>query len=205
MTTTTVPRAAALAVVAAPSPNPWVEATIDEALPEHRFALTDGRIAGQAASCLLCPEPGDRVLVYEGSEGRSITVVLRRAVRAGGADKASTAGASGAASPIARLSVPGAEHLLIAQQHIDVQAHTQLRLQCLGDAALTSATGTVSISAQHLLASVAGSLVQTARHWVTQVEHGLVQASALLRLHGGQAVITAKDDMKLDAERISLG
>jgi len=47
--------------------------------------------------------------------------------------------------------------------------------------------------------------VHSARHLVTQVEHCLLQASALLRLHGTQSLITAKGDMKLDAERISLG
>ena len=185
-------------------PNPWIEATVDEALPEHRFGLTDGRIAAQAASCLLCPLPGDRVLVFDGREGRYITAVLLRATApvqpvCTGRDETAAAPAT------ARLSVPGAERLLIQQPQIDIQAQTSLRLQSRGDAALTSAHGTVSISAQHLLSTVSGSLVQTARHWVTQVEHGLLQAKALLRMHGGQTLITAKDDMKLDAERISMG
>lgn len=186
------------------SPSPWIEATVDEALPEHRFGLTDGRIAAQAASCLLCPAPGDRVLVFDGREGRYITAVLQRAAAPAQASS-TTPDEIDTAPATAHLSVPGAARLLIQQPHIDIQAQTSLRLQCHGDAALTSADGTVSISAQHLLSTVSGSLVQTAKHWVTQVEHGLLQAKALLRMHGGQTLITAKDDMKLDAERISMG
>lgn len=94
-----------------------------------------------------------------------------------------------AAQP-AQLSVPGAP---------------AMSLHCVGDVALTSAAGSVTLQARHVLAHAAESWVQTARHWVAQVEHGLVQAAALLHLQSEQGLITAKADLKLDAERISLG
>jgi hypothetical protein len=167
------------------------EAHIAMPLAEGCFQLGDGRCARQAASCLLQPAAGDNVLLLEGQSGLFVLAVLLRKV---------TAEPSAAC-----LAVPGATALRISQARLELHAEQTIALRCHGEVELTSARAAISLQGQHLLASVGESVVLTARHLVAQTEHCSVQASALLRLHGGQAMLTARGDMKLDAERVSLG
>lgn len=167
------------------------EAQIAMPLAEGCFQLTDGRCARQAASCLLQPAAGDGVLLLEGRSGLYVLAVLVRK--------------SAAEPAVACLGVPGAASLCITQTRLELRADAAIALRCHGEVELTSAQAAISLQGQHLLASVGDSVVLSARHLVAHTEHCSVQASALLRLHGGQALITARGDMKLDAERISLG
>lgn len=171
----------------APIESQWSEAGVAHVLDDGSFRLDDGRQAHQAASCLLRPAAGDTVGVLHASAGVFICAVLLRS------------------APVACLSVPGAQTLSLQQSRIEIGASESLGLHCGGDLAVNSIHGSVRIQAQHLLTTVAHSLVQTARHWVSQVEHCMLEATALMRLHGEQGLITAKHDLKLDAERISLG
>jgi hypothetical protein len=173
----------------------WGEAQVSLAMGQAQFRLYDGRLALQAMSCLLTPEPGDLVVVLHGVSGLFITHVLLR--------PQSSPDAVGVAR--AELSVPGAQVLAITQPGFELACSREIALRCLGDMELTSAGGAVTVNARHFLASVTETMVQTAQHLVTRVEHCVMQASAMLRLHGRQALLTAEDDMKLDAERISLG
>lgn len=168
--------AASRANAAAPQ---WQCAEVAQRLAAGGFRLGDGRAAAQALSCLLVPEAGDRVLVLDTGEAAYITHVLARS------------------SDSARLSAPGIALLEIVQP--------SLRLACEGDLTLTSAQGSVAITARNFLASVAETMVQNAQHLVTHAQHCVLQAAALLRVHGRQALLTAEQDLKIDAERVTLG
>ncbi|WP_431094984.1 DUF3540 domain-containing protein [Polaromonas aquatica] len=173
----------------------WGEASIGRSLGQAQWRLTDGRLALQAVSCLLTPLPGDTVAVLQSASGLFVTHILLRPQPA-----SDTPGAGRA-----EISVPGAELMAITQPAFELACTRQIALRCLGDVELTSASGSVSVNARDFLASASETMVQSARHLVTRVEHGIMQASALLRLHGRQALVTAEEDIKLDAERISLG
>ena len=167
------------------------EAHIAMPLAEGCYQLNDGRCARQAASCLLQPAPGDTVLLLEGQSGLFVLAVLVRRVTV--------------EPSAAWVAVPGAVALRISQARLELHAEQAIALRCHGEVELTSASAAISLQGQHLLASVSEGVVLSARHLVAQTEHCSVQASALLRLHGGQAMFTARGDMKLDAERVSLG
>lgn len=166
----------------------WAESQVSQCLAPGHYRLSDGRLAQQAASCLLTPEPGDGVLLVQAPSGRYITQVLWRNQ-----------------SARAQLSVPGAQVLAIAQGSVELNGTQQIALRSLGDVELTSAHGAVSLNARHILSSAAETMVHNAQHLVTHVQHFVLQVTQLLRVHGRQALITAEQDMKLDAERISLG
>jgi len=70
---------------------------------------------------------------------------------------------------------------------------------------LTAVQGPLSLNARQIFTNASESLVQTARSYIGQVEQFLLNARQLLRLHGEQTMITARQDAKIDAERISLG
>ena len=172
-----------------PTPDlSWAESQVCQCLAPGHYRLSDGRLALQAASCLLTPEPGDGVLLLQAPSGLYITQVLLRSAPAR-----------------AQLSVPGAELLAIVQSGVELNCTRQICLRSLGDVELTSANGAVSLNARHILASAAETMVHNAQHLVSHAQHCVMQIAQLLRVHGRQTLITAEQDMKLDAERISLG
>lgn len=165
------------------------EAVIHEALDGHAWRLEDGRAARQATSCVVTPEPGDRVLLVSmADDSRYVLHVLSRQDRRG-----------------ATLNVPGAERLSIRQENIDVAASQTIALRAARDMELTAVQGPLSLNARNIFASAADSFVQTACSYVGQVEQFMLHARQLLRLHGEQTLVTARQDAKIDAERISLG
>ena len=173
----------------APAAPAWFEAVIRESVGRDSWRLDDGRSARQAVSCLVTPEPGDRVLLVGTASGECFVLHVLARVEGGRAT----------------LAVPGAEAVSIRQAEVDIAATRGIALRAAGNVEVTSVQGTLSLNARQLFASAADSLVQTARTYVGQVEQFLVDARQFLRLHGEQAMITARQDAKIDAERISLG
>ncbi|WP_266171051.1 DUF3540 domain-containing protein [Dyella subtropica] len=165
------------------------EAVIHEALGDELWRLDDGRSARQATSCLITPQPGDRVLlVCMADESHYVLHVLARKDGCG-----------------ATLSVPGADSLSIRQRHVDVAATQTIALRAACDVEITAVQGRLSLSARDIFTSAAESLVHIARSFVGQVDRYLLDARQLLRLHGEHTIVTARQDAKIDAERVSLG
>ena len=175
-----------------PAPaTPWSQATVVQCESDSPVRLDDGRAAELALSCLLRPCVGDQVLVWHGPQQAYITQILAHAV--------------GASQEPAVLSVPGAHTLSIRQARLDLMASEHLSLRCLNDVEISSLRGAIRSTAQDILSAASETLVHTARHWIAQAELAALQISGLLRAHSQQALITAEKDLKLDAERISLG
>ena len=173
------------------SPPQWSEAQVVQCLAPAQYRLDDRRLAQQAASCLLVPAAGDTVVLLGTASGLYITHVLVRAAAVNDVDRA-------------QLSVPGAQTLAIVQPQLEVACTGAIALRTLGDVEITSG-GAVAVNARHFFAAVAETMVQNAQHLVTHAKHCVLQVAAMLRVHGRQTLITAEQDMKLDAERISLG
>lgn len=173
--------------VAAAEPA-WSEARVTALADEDAFRLDDGRLARRAASCLLQPLPGDRVLAValRGGECRIAHVLDRDAAAA------------------ACLSVAGAATLKLRAPVLALEAISRLALRSLGDAE-TSAAGNISLQGRNLFVTAADAFVQHAEHWVGRLGHALLEARQLFRLHGAHAIITAEKDVKIDGERISMG
>ncbi|HEY9131313.1 MAG TPA: DUF3540 domain-containing protein [Dyella sp.] len=166
----------------------WFEAVIRDSLEDGAWRLDDGRATRQAVSCLVTPQTGDRVLVL-GASGDECFVLHVLEREQGGR---------------ATLTVPGADSVSIRQGHVDIASQT-IALRSSDSMELTAVQGPISLNARNMFVGAAESLVHTARSYIGQVEQFMLQARQLLRLHGEQAVITARQDAKIDAERISLG
>lgn len=174
---------------ALPGPTPaWSAASVKVLLGDDRYLLDNGRLALRAPSCLLQPQIGDRVMVLAlGDEGHIVHILARSKD-----------------SP-AQLSVSRASSLVMRQDEILLDCRRRLRLRSLGDTEVTAATGTLSLQGRNLFAHALDSLVQQSSHWVARMGHALIEASELLRAHGRQTLVTADQDIKIDAERISMG
>ncbi len=150
--------------------------------------LDNGARATRALSCLIEPRVGDRVLAAQTGDGAChLLHILEREDR-----------------ERAELSVPGADTLALRQSRIAVHAHDSLDLGS-ADTASLSALGTLSLNGGSLFASVRETLVAQAEHYVGRFGQYLLDVRALLRLHGKDALLTAERDVKVDAERISMG
>ncbi|MBI3897236.1 MAG: DUF3540 domain-containing protein [Gammaproteobacteria bacterium] len=151
--------------------------------------LADGRRALPAVSCLVRPQPGDRVLLVSGVTGE--VFVLSVLTRASG--------------QVAQLQVPGADAIHVVAPSVTLQAVDAIRLQSLRDVELTAVTGDVSVNARNLLTTVTESLIENIKQHIAHVGTYALQVKTLLRMHSQQAIVTAEQDIKVDAERISMG
>lgn len=173
---------------AAPGPA-WTDAHVAVTVDDGACLLDDGRLARRAASCLVLPEPGDRVLAATGRDG--VHFILHVLARANHEE--------------ADVGVPGVHRLTIRQPQVAVHAREDIALRALRNVDVCAAGGTLALSARNLFATAHDSLVQAARHVVGTAEHYLLDVKQLLKLHGRQALITADGDVKVDGERISIG
>lgn len=151
--------------------------------------LGNGTRARRAFSCLVEPQVGDRVLASLTGDG--LCHVLHIIARSGG-DSAS-------------LSVPGVSSVALRQSRIALHAIECLHLGSAGEASLSAAGGTLSLNGRNLFVTVSETIVEQACHYVGKIGQYLLDVRELLRLHGNDALLTAARDIKVDAERISMG
>ena len=172
-----------------PAQPAWLTTTIAVAMGEARYLLEDGRMATQAVSCVIEAAVGDRVLVAacSGLETWIVHVLARPQLDA------------------ATLTVPGATRLDIQQAQLALACTGQLALRTLQDIELSAASGAIRMTAQDLTQNVSGAVVAHMQHFVGQAENYLLEVKQLLRQHGQQVIVTADSDVKVDAERISMG
>ncbi|NOT89658.1 MAG: DUF3540 domain-containing protein [Lysobacter sp.] len=143
----------------------------------------------RAVSCLVEPQIGDRVLASTSIDGPChVLHILARSE-----------------SGTARVSVPDAEGMALCQSRIALHATESLHMGSAGDASLSAAGGTLSLNGRNLFVTVTDTIVEQANHYVGKIGQYLLDVRALLRLHGNDALITAAHDIKVDAERISMG
>lgn len=154
---------------------------------EGCFRLDDGRLARQALSCVIAPAAGDRVLILDGEESFILHVLARPQLDA------------------ALLAVPGAGSLAIRQKRIELSATEHAAMRSLRDLELTAAGGTLALNARNLFTTVAESLIENVRDYVGRFAQHLMEAKGLVRMHSGQALMTAEKEFRVDGERISLG
>ena len=194
-----------------PSPAPaepqWAEAHV-AVEAGNRYLLDDGRLAQQAVSCLVTPEAGDRVLVVACQPSGAGVGSLGNVGHAGAGKVGENYIVHVLQRPVsgeASLSVPGAQQLTFRQSRIALHSTEQIALRSLRDIEVTAGTGVLTLTARNLFTSVSESLVENIRHYVGSVEQYLLDVKQVLRLRGKQASITAEQDVKVDAERISIG
>ncbi|MGB9989819.1 DUF3540 domain-containing protein [Massilia sp. SM-13] len=170
------------------SPN-WSEAQVALELADGSYLLDDGRMALQSLSCLLKPCAGDRVLIAACDQGAVYILHLLQRPR----------------SNNACLNLPGIQQLTVTQAQLAVVASDSLGLAALGDIEVTAASGVLRLNARNLFTTVAENMVENVQHYIGRAEQYLLDVKHLLRMHGKQASVTAEEDVKIDAERISLG
>jgi len=175
--------------------------------------------ARRAVSCLLEPEPGDVVALVSTQEGVFITDVLVRSDTAGAGARVSVCGEDGTPQDV----VLSAGSLKIeAGQSFEAEAKTMLfrfekllmtgrQLALVGEKLLTSMKDLVT-TAKKQLASFETTSTR-ARNRVDRVDEtdqlraGTIQtkADSVALTQAGSSLTVAKEDIRLDGKRISMG
>lgn len=186
-------------------------ATVVLTLPKKDFSLKtdegEDLFARQASSCLLAPAVGDRVLAYfEGSETFILSVLMR-------ADTAL----------IPEISVPDAASMrLAAPEELELAApDVTLRASRMGFVAETivQSAGAMTLHAKRVVEAIVDkfssvrSITLKAETRSARIEKTeTVTAGTLLHTTEGVSVqnseislINAKQDVRLDGERVSIG
>ena len=178
--------------------------------------------ARRAVGCLVTPRLGDRVLLAAGAEGSAYVLsVLER-----DGDPAVVISASGdmkLEAAAGRLDVVGAEGVqLVSGETVEVAAKAARvraidaevaaeRLTVMGRYLQTSVDRIKTLATS--LDAVADRVTQRAKRVyrkVAELEHVQVRqyelkASETMQLHGRNAVVTAQELVKVDAEQIHMG
>lgn len=215
--------AAALAASPAPAGATLVEGVVRTVAPVWLIDTGDGDCSAvPAASCLVRPEPGDKVLLCRvGGDRGYILAVLERAAAA---TPVTVAAPDGLAFEADRgdvtvraggnVTLIGTEAMTLATARLTVRATTATIIadEALADAErLTARTGRLTLVAErvdqmvdhltarfnHVLRLVTG----VDRTQATTIAH---EAREELSLRGQRAFISAREDVRIDGERIHL-
>lgn len=167
----------------------WFAARVVAQLTDGHLQLEDGSSARLALSCLVQPEPGDQVLCWAGDTGH--TFVLHVLTRQNAQQ--------------VNLAVPGATEVCLGASRLVLHAESRLQLLSLNDLDLQAGAGGLNLLARHIQITALETLLQSARELVGRCEHWLQQADGVARLHGRQTLLSADEDLRADAHRISMG
>lgn len=159
----------------------------DVAIVLDNGMLVDAQIS---LSCIVSPMLKDRVLVSLGASPDNENFVLSILSR----------------ERIEEINIKcaGAKTLNIESENLNLRGKNKLGLQSQIDIELLS-LGNISVNAKNLMTRVTQNLVQIAEYHMNQATHIAIQAKQVLRAHGHHHLLSAKEDMKIDAERINMG
>lgn len=177
-----------LAIAREEAPAPTLRTARVVAADDDRLTLDDGSRADIALSCFIRPEVGDSVLCVD-TERCYVTHVLRR----------------GSTLRTARVALPGIERLAVTARSIALTATQKLELTSAVDCEILAATGTLSLSAQHLVSHAVATAFQLAREVVVRAENIQQMASHLLSTRARRQLLVADKEVRVDGELIQMG
>jgi len=188
-------------------------------------ARGDGMVvrARRAASCIVAPESGDRVLMAQTGEGRVYVLsVLERSdattaerwvaegdvtieAKAGRVDVVASEGAS--VSSTGEVAIRGQEiSLSSAVAKVAFGKLSLLGREVLGEVANVRVVAETLDTAAELIVQTAARVTRV----ITEIEHvraGAIDMAAekVLAIHAENAMVTAKELVKMDGEAVQLG
>ncbi|MBU2711208.1 DUF3540 domain-containing protein [Zooshikella harenae] len=160
---------------------------------DSTWRLADGRRVKQAVSCLVTPKVGDHVLVAEsngtdqsGAECFIVHILQRESCET------------------VQLTVPGATQVQWQQGQIALLAKTKLTLFAAQQVDLGSLEQLL-IQGKHQVYTAWETAVSHVQDFVQQVDSYTLTAKHLLKMHGEYQLLTAEKEIKVDADRITMG
>ena len=79
-----------------------------------------------------------------------------------------------------------------------------LNLRSLRELSIESCRN-LSLRCRDLLQTASGNVIAVMSNWIQRCDQGSVETKGVLRSNAGSQIITAKEDLRLDAKRINMG
>ncbi len=155
---------------------------------EDRWLLDSGEVTGRAFSCLVCPEPGDKVVVLRSGGRPSILSILARPKPGSVA-----------------ISLGKHTDLDIRVGKFSLLAEDTATIKSMNSVSISAPLGRIQLMACDLFQTVTGTLVSLAKSMVNKTVDYQMKAEGTVVSTAGAQVITAERDLRLDAERINMG
>lgn len=150
-------------------------------------------LATVALSSLIKPQVGDTVLLCCQPHQRFITAILARV------DSAQS-------HPCVELGLADAQAQLRLQGHqLHLLASDSVKIDALNDVAVTAASGTLRLTAQHMISTVYASMIQSVKQMISRFGDYSIDVSHLTRWHSRRKLLTAQQEIKIDADIIHMG
>ena len=164
-----------------------VETIVDFA-KEERWLLGSGRWAHRAFSCVIRPEVGDHVLCSATGESSVIVAIIRR---------------SGVS--VHEMSLPGNAKLRLSAEVFSVVTKKLLELKSFGNIQIEAPLGSVATLAADVFYTARKTLVQVCSHLISKTKSWQLSAEGSVLTDAENHIMTARRDIKIDAERINMG
>jgi len=97
-----------------------------------------------------------------------------------------------------------ADRLTIASKNIEIVASETVTVRSLNEITLETCRS-IKVNCKNWLQSASDSVVNITSTWLQKCQHGSVESKELFRCDAGSQIITAKEDLRLDAKRINMG
>lgn len=147
-----------------------------------------GRVVKQAFSCLVKPEVGDSVLVSVQSDQQYVVAILVRR-----------------SSIEAVLSPPDECGLTIKACSLRLVTSNDMSFLSKGNISVVAPLGELVIQTASIVQTVSNTVVNIAKQILVRVGYYDLSSDTAIMSKASVQVITAEKDIRIDAERISMG
>ena len=155
---------------------------------ENQFLLRSGEIAKRAFSCIVMPEIGDEVLcTNDGSEHLILQILSRHSK------------SECAISPL------GNSEMTVTAKVFSVNALKKIEFRSFGDFKIDVPIGKLVMNVEDLFQIARKSFVQLGEQLLTKAKNWHIRTEGSLVSDSDNHIITAKRDIRIDAERINMG
>ncbi len=155
---------------------------------ENQFLLGGGVIAKRAFSCLVMPEIGDEVLCTADGTERLILAILFRHSKSGCA-----------------ISPLGNSEINVTAKVFSVSALKKIEFRSFGDFQVDVPLGRLVMNVEDLFQTARKNFVQLGEQLLTKAKNWHIRAEGTVVSESDNHIITAKRDIRIDAERINMG
>ena len=168
--------------------NELIIETILDFPKEECWGLGSGRFAHRAFSCVIRPEVGDQVLCSVMGDSNIIIAILHRSE-----------------TRLSEMSLPGKRELRLSADVFSVVTRRLLDLKSFGNIQIEAPLGTVATLAADVFHTARQSLVQVCSQLLSRTKNWQLSAEDSILTDAENHIMTARRDIKIDAERINMG
>jgi len=162
---------------------------ISEQISEECWLLSNGRSANRSFSCLLEPQVGDQIIAASSVNEVHIIAIIARSET----------------GLVNSLSLPQQQSCQWQAEQLTLVGREKVSVLSSKEIVINASLGQLVMSAQDILQTVQNNFVLWCKQFFQKADQVDIQTTQLTKSHSHNQIITADNDIRIDAERINLG